>query len=208
MLDAKLFEMSKQRYNFILHSKWQQKLFMEKQRQKTTVMKDLLKNVDLSKLNASVVKRTQGKLQPSNANLQNATEADKENLRNKENNEQLPEHIISDPVTKVVTFITEHSESNLYGQGVQSSDNDNPTLAVDESAYGTDGLPPIKITNSVVQEVVETRRMQTYILPLEGRWPVRDSRFLKLSEALCENYPKGSNYGFPKIPKFEGATFA
>uniref|UniRef100_H2Y3K3 Uncharacterized protein n=2 Tax=Ciona intestinalis TaxID=7719 RepID=H2Y3K3_CIOIN len=48
MLDSKLYDMSKQRFNFVLQCQWQRKLFIEKQKRKTAVMRDLMKNVDIT----------------------------------------------------------------------------------------------------------------------------------------------------------------
>ncbi|XP_072168549.1 uncharacterized protein [Diadema setosum] len=48
LLESRLLDLSKERYKFIVHVAWQRKAFIDKQKSKTGVMKDLLRNVDTS----------------------------------------------------------------------------------------------------------------------------------------------------------------
>ncbi|XP_002731870.1 uncharacterized protein LOC100374665 [Saccoglossus kowalevskii] len=48
MLESKLYDLSKERYKFIVQVQLQRKAFIDKQQRKTSVMKDLLKGVDVS----------------------------------------------------------------------------------------------------------------------------------------------------------------
>ncbi|XP_070579661.1 uncharacterized protein [Ptychodera flava] len=53
MLEAKLYDLSKERYKFIVQVQLQRKAFIDRQQRKTSVMKDLLRCVDISVRNKS-----------------------------------------------------------------------------------------------------------------------------------------------------------
>ncbi|XP_072043756.1 uncharacterized protein [Amphiura filiformis] len=48
MLESRLFDLSRERYKFMVQVAWQRKAFLDKQKRKTGMMKDLLKGVDTS----------------------------------------------------------------------------------------------------------------------------------------------------------------
>ena len=56
LLESRLFDLSKERYKFMVHVAWQRKAFMDKQKSKTSVMKDLLRKVDVAEQTAGVQK--------------------------------------------------------------------------------------------------------------------------------------------------------
>ncbi|XP_039265205.1 uncharacterized protein LOC120340885 [Styela clava] len=193
MLDAKLFEMSKQRYNFILHSKWQQKVFMEKQKQKTSVMKDLLKNVDLGRVQRSGNQRNRLAKRTSFFNEQfgyastftqseasktvdNATIAPSETEVSESDNHQ----------KKTVTFVTERTNRNEILPHIL----DNSKVVIDavQSANIQDYANLSNAKHRNVTELPEiTNRRRYIILHKDERWPVKDLRFVKLSAALSSN---------------------
>nr|XP_054762948.1 uncharacterized protein LOC129269471 [Lytechinus pictus] len=66
LFESRLLDLSKERYKFIVHVAWQRKAFMDKQRYKTSVMKDLLQNVETVDPNSPAVQK--GKNQRSRLN--------------------------------------------------------------------------------------------------------------------------------------------
>ncbi|CAH1794708.1 unnamed protein product [Owenia fusiformis] len=50
MLSSKLMELSKERYKFISQSEYEKKVFVDRQQRKTSVMKDLLRGIDVNTL--------------------------------------------------------------------------------------------------------------------------------------------------------------
>lgn len=66
LLESRLLDLSKERYKFIVHVAWQRKAFMDKQKCKTSVMKDLLRNVETVDTSAPAVQK--GKNQRSRLN--------------------------------------------------------------------------------------------------------------------------------------------
>lgn len=195
MLESKLFEMSKQRYNFMLHSKWQQKLFMEKQRQKTAVMKDLLKNVDVSKIKGE--KATT--LRDNQQRIANSRHFPPPKVAMSEAG------ILADDVRtvspaatamtapaayskKTVTFVTEKSN---YGSSDQTSTSHNVAPPKQENNLSIPmsvDVEPVTATRYDPPEFIESKVTKAYIIPLQGRWPVHDDRFLRLHQSLSENY--------------------
>ncbi|XP_033095286.1 uncharacterized protein LOC117099878 [Anneissia japonica] len=56
MLESRLFDLSKERYKFIVQVAWQRKAFIDRQKQKTSVMKDLLTGIDTTEIQQSTKK--------------------------------------------------------------------------------------------------------------------------------------------------------
>lgn len=132
MLTAKLYDMSRQRFNFINHCRWQRKLFIEKQKKKTSVMQHLFKNVDTELLNDEVTKKKKKQQRRSRTTMTHLVESRQESVMRSNTGDGV--------------FITERNHSS-----------------------GTH-LPPIQ--------------------PITTGTPVNDSRYLRLSQSLCDNYPK------------------
>lgn len=187
--------MSKQRYNFMLHSKWQQKLFMEKQRQKTAVMKDLLRNVDLSKIkgeksttsrdNQQIIAHTR-QLPPLKAAMSEAGM-----LVDDARTVSTTATAMTAPAAynkKTVTFVTEKPN---FGSSDQTSTSHNLTTPKQEDILNiplSENVEPVTATRYDPPEFVESKVTKAYIIPLQGRWPVQDDRFLRLRQSLSENY--------------------
>ena len=164
MLDSNLYEMSKQRFNFIVQCQWQSKLFLQKQKQKTTIMRDLLRNVDVSILseNPFTIRRK-------------AAVAKRISRHN--------------PALKSLPQI----ESTPNKDELKLSTRGNEIDIAPESVFVTQKFP--LIVEDQQDAVVATKRSQeSNQVPRQGdsdwMWPIHDVRYLRLSEVLCENYPK------------------
>ncbi|XP_071964767.1 uncharacterized protein [Antedon mediterranea] len=57
MLESRLFDLSKERYKFIVQVAWQRKAFLDRQKQKTGVMKKLLTGIDTTEIELSSTKK-------------------------------------------------------------------------------------------------------------------------------------------------------
>jgi len=135
MLTAKLYDMSRQRFNFMSHCRWQRKLFIEKQKKKTTVMQHLFKNVDSDLLSDEATKKKQK----------------------------------SRPPRRCRTTMTRPIESRENPSAMRST-GDGVFITEHKPQVGT--LPPIRPVTSSTATLVN------------------DTRFLRLSQSLCDNYPK------------------
>lgn len=175
MLHSALMEISKQRYNFMQQSDWIQKRFLEAQRKKTTVMKDLLKNVNLNQIKTI-----------SHEKISKNDNAEEDNLE-----KQVPENKNPDDValphnsralsaktgsttraSKLYAFVTERG--SMHSSSIHSRERAN------------DYIP------SVNTEEIHIKQRRN------SRWPVKDARFLRLHESLSDVY-----HASPKVALLE-----
>lgn len=159
MLDAQLYEMSKQRFHFVVKCQWQSRLFLQKQQRKTAVMRDLLRNVDKSILTEN----------PFSAH------------KKAEQSRLSPTKVQRSISSKSVSYIDRSVPGKI-------SKTDSPSafitqkqpLAEGESFLDNrklDGLPVINLKREKSKDK-------------DWMWPVHDDRYVKLSEVLCDTYPK------------------
>jgi len=166
MLDSSLYEMSKQRFNFIVQCQWQSKLFLQKQKQKTAVMHDLLRNVDVSILSEnpfSIKRKTAPAKRPRKRELLS--------LKSK----SLPE--IASPSKK--------SDQRLTTRG------DEVEIAP-ENVFVTQKFPLI-VEDRSDSDAIKRSKLGIHETSQDDddwMWPIHDIRYIRLSEVLCENYPK------------------
>ncbi|CAK8684631.1 unnamed protein product [Clavelina lepadiformis] len=175
MLDSKLFDMSKQRFNFILQCQWQRKLFLEKQRKKTTVMRDLLRNVDVTifsenPFSTSKTKRRQGTV------INNDRKKSAQTGSRIKASTTIPGMRRSPGLKSVdATFVTQRAK---FLPSISESKKSRSERASDDSpadvAFSNFNPKVAADSDSIVQSA----------------WPMSDVRYLRLSEALCDNYPK------------------
>ena len=161
MLDSHLYDMSRQRFNFLVQCQWERKLFLEKQRRKTAVMRDLLRNVDLSDQPDRSFSLNRPKKDPLNKSKRIISIFDKEDLKSKTSFENLGSGSLAADV-----FVTHNFSRSLGPNSVIS-------IGQDEN---------VSHTFTVTSKAERPTKRQV--------WPLNDLRYTKLNDALCETYPK------------------
>ena len=178
MLDSHLYDMSRQRFNFIVQCQWERKLFLEKQRRKTAVMRDLLRNVDLSNLpeNSIPVARPREMMK---------TKTSGENFSMVDNNstKSRMRPNLDSTSCNLDVFVTHKFSRSLEHHSTHS-------VSLDENR-----------TRRALTLTATTVRSGT-LAPNVRSWPLNDIRYTRLNEVLCENYPKSVHLqSRKKLPK-------
>ena len=149
MLDAYLYEMSKQRFHFVVQCQWESKLFLQKQKRKTAVMRDLLRNVDTSALfeNPFSTKSREAKsIQTQIGQKRHRVKSSKSLLNFKQPFDERRSKTVASE-----TFITSQKQTEDF---------------------------------CVLELNKKTSQAKNWM------WPIHDDRYVKLSEVLCDTYPK------------------
>ena len=164
MLDSNLYEMSKQRFNFVVQCQWQSKLFLQKQKQKTAVMRDLLRNVDVSILSENPF-----------------------TLKRKATNTKRPFKRQQSRTTKSFPEITTSTknEPKLPTRGDEIEIAPESVFVTQKFPIIIEGHPESDVIKRPKQSSLETHQNVN-----DWMWPLQDIRYQRLSEVLCENYPK------------------
>ena len=167
MLDSNLYEMSKQRFNFIVQCQWQSKLFLQKQKRKTSLMRDLLQNVDVSILSEN----------PFTIRRKIVTTVERSKTSRKE--QRL---LKSRNLPRLAPALKQDHARRALGNEMEIAT---------ENVFVTQKFP-LDVEPSRV-ETFKTAIQDRHEEPQEGAdatWPISDLRYQRLSEVLCENYPK------------------
>ena len=172
LLDSYLYDMSRQRFNFIVQCHLEKKLFLEKQKRKTSVMKDLLRNVDLS----GFVENPLGLAQSTATGINQKHESDRKKW-NKESQTSDPKISRSRAATVVDGVLVTHRIPRISDQKTEV-----PTK-------------PYSDSRSIFTSTTKTVQSKNFYSKESkaSSSPLNDSRYRKLSEVLSENYPKSSS---------------
>jgi len=168
MLDSRLYDMSKQRFNFILQCQWQRKLFLEKQKRKTAVMRDLLRNVDVTIAKENPF--ASQKIEKRRATVIPAARRKPDVMEN---------------VQKASTTIPGPRDSGSaqfeISPFVTQKD---PYLALLERSRN----PSVKSSASEENYVLADGQSSTGKSTVTKPWPMCDERYIRLSQSLSSNY--------------------
>lgn len=181
MLDCKLYDMSKQRFNYITQCQWQRKLFLEKQKKKTSIMRDLLRNVDVTVVNENPFSKNKSRratVIPTNRTLPLALVQEKA-ATTLPGRRQTSDVIATPSLHGHSVFVTQRENflPNINEDARSSKSNESRFIrAVDDA----NALPVVGAnTTSLLTN-------QSHL----NRWPMCDSRLTRLSASLSDSYPK------------------
>ena len=158
--------MSRQRFSFLVQCQWERKLFLEKQKRKTAVMHDLLRNVDLSGIPENPFITNRSKKEPVDKKRKLRPLLDKDDVNLNANSDQLDSRSLAADVFVTHNFVRSKGSHSI----ISAVQDENQTKSCDSRALSWS-------TN--------TGKRQT--------WPLNDLRYTQLNDVLCDTYPKSSH---------------